>query len=670
MSISHLVWPCREVRSVARRAVAVLTVLFTAALGLAVSATGVSAEPAAVGYRDFSYAADGVDAPTGEKPQSKLWFAGGSWWGALFSTATDSYNIYRLNRSTQTWVDTGVQLDDRNSARLDVLWDGSRLYVAGAGRSQSASSDRVEVSRYSYDSTSGSYSRDAGFPVTVASGGTEAVVIDKDSTGELWVTYTRDNRVYVAHSTTSDASWTTPFVIPVSGADTLTSDDISSVVAYDGNIGVMWSNQNDSTMYFAFHQDGAADTAWTVNPAVQSPGYADDHMNLKSLQADAEGRVYAITKTSLSGTGSPLILLLVLDKQGSWKRHTFARHEDRLTRPIILIDDEAKKLYGFAAGPDAGGIVYYKETPLDNIGFATGKGEPFIEGIEDSNVNNPSSTKQTINSTTGVVVIAADDVTDHYLHNDLLATAPQQDDVTPPETSVDSGPASTVTETAASFEFSSSESGSTFECRLDGAAFSSCTSPKSYSGLAVGDHVFEVRATDAAGNTDSTPASHAWTIAESGSAVTVTSETVADARVREAAPAKNYGTSYLFADAGSGVHEESNLRFDVSGVSGQVQKATLRVYASSGTVDGPAVYQTTGAWTESELTWSNRPARSGGAIDELGSIASGSWAEYDVTTAVSGDGTYDFVLVTDSTDGVRFRSREETPTPQLVITSQ
>jgi parallel beta-helix repeat protein len=91
---------------------------------------------------------------------------------------------------------------------------------------------------------------------------------------------------------------------------------------------------------------------------------------------------------------------------------------------------------------------------------------------------------------------------------------PPPDDATPPETTIDSGPSGTITSTTATFDFSSSETNSHFECKLEPveSAFSSCVSPKSYSGLANGSYTFSVRAIDAADNTDTSPATRSFTV--------------------------------------------------------------------------------------------------------------------------------------------------------------
>lgn len=89
-------------------------------------------------------------------------------------------------------------------------------------------------------------------------------------------------------------------------------------------------------------------------------------------------------------------------------------------------------------------------------------------------------------------------------------------DKTPPDTTITVNPASLTTSTSASFEFTGADTGGTgvegFEVSLDAGGYASGTSPQNYSSLADGSHTFRVRAVDAAGNADSTPATYTWTV--------------------------------------------------------------------------------------------------------------------------------------------------------------
>jgi hypothetical protein len=83
-------------------------------------------------------------------------------------------------------------------------------------------------------------------------------------------------------------------------------------------------------------------------------------------------------------------------------------------------------------------------------------------------------------------------------------------DTRAPETRIDSGPAAVIATTGPQFAFSASEP-SSFECRLDGQPFGACSSPLTVT-AAEGSHVFAVRATDAAGHTDSSAATQAFSV--------------------------------------------------------------------------------------------------------------------------------------------------------------
>ncbi len=96
------------------------------------------------------------------------------------------------------------------------------------------------------------------------------------------------------------------------------------------------------------------------------------------------------------------------------------------------------------------------------------------------------------------------------------ASAGWEVDTTPPTVLITGTPPPVTSSAHAEFQFTSPSdgAGATFECSLDDGPFQDCASPRVYDGLDDGDHSFEVRPVDDAGNTG-TAGAYEWTIAES-----------------------------------------------------------------------------------------------------------------------------------------------------------
>jgi RHS repeat-associated protein len=128
---------------------------------------------------------------------------------------------------------------------------------------------------------------------------------------------------------------------------------------------------------------------------------------------------------------------------------------------------------------------------------------------------------------------------------------PPPPDTTAPRVSITGGPGAVTQERTATLTFSADEA-ATFACRLDETgAFAPCTSPARYPELPLGPHVFEVRATDAAGNV-SPVASRAWDLTAPAPVVgprdapAPDPATKADAPKAGAAPSVGEQTAFLY----------------------------------------------------------------------------------------------------------------------------
>src|SRR5918994_178593 len=200
----------------------VLTVVTIACCSLSIPAAMASI-PSGTGYRDFSFSATEVSAPSVPKSESKLWFNDGIWWGSLFNKSSQKYQIHRYDWSAHVERYRGghrrTQLvEGRRSLGRQPSLRGRRRTARHASKLQ------CPPRALRYDASTKHYSLDAGFPTTVSNVGMEAIVLARDTTGKLRVTYPQNSQIYISHTLGDDVSWTKPPVLPVEGT-TVDPDD-------------------------------------------------------------------------------------------------------------------------------------------------------------------------------------------------------------------------------------------------------------------------------------------------------------------------------------------------------------------------------------------------------------------------------------------------------------
>jgi hypothetical protein len=163
----------------------------------------------------------------------------------------------------------------------------------------------------------------------------------------------------------------------------------------------------------------------------------------------------------------------------------------------------------------------------------------------------------------------------------------------------------------------------------------------------------------------------AGTVSTHAANPTQTVAATADAYVSAAKPSANFGTSAsLRIDAAP--LQRAYLRFTVAGLSGQVTKATLRLYATSASRAGltvQGVADTT--WAETTITAANAPTPAAPTTPRSAAFGTG-WVAVDVTGLVAGNGVISLAIANPSSTATGFRSREAgaSSAPQLVIETQ
>jgi Ca2+-binding RTX toxin-like protein len=384
-----------------------------------------AAAEANIGVDGPDFLAGVSGAPSGYKGESKLWFNDGFWWASMFDANASAYHIFRLDKATQTWTDTGVETDNRDSSRQDTLWDGTHLWVSShsfvenAGFNTTVNIQPMEFSRYSYNAGADTYVLD--FTVNIESDErSETLVFDKGADGRFWATWVQQpaaasaHQVRVSHTNgactdPTQCVWTAP--VEIGGA---APDDVSAVIRFGGSIGVMWSDQQTlGGEAYRFRVLGAADVWGPVEDATSGSKLADDHVNVK---ADAAGNVYAATKTKFLSDEKPQTRLLVRSAAtGAWQDYLISPVSNSRTRPVVVLDEEHNTIHVFETGPhttssdgQSGGDIYEKVSPMNPISFAVSSARPVMRAeVPDVLLNNATSTKQSVTSVSDILVLAS-----------------------------------------------------------------------------------------------------------------------------------------------------------------------------------------------------------------------------------------------------------------------
>lgn len=158
-----------------------------------------------------------------------------------------------------------------------------------------------------------------------------------------------------------------------------------------------------------------------------------------------------------------------------------------------------------------------------------------------------------------------------------------------------------------------------------------------------------------------------------------------DAWVKNSAPNKNYGAAASLLTCSGGrtcvnpgdpasVIRRSFVEFKPRGMSGSINKATLRVQVTNPSVGGPALrHVPNDSWSEGNLTYANQPAVDATQLGSSGATTNRQIVAYDVTRAVKAEGLnrdYSFRFAQTNSDLSAFASKEAAGNymkPRLVI---
>ncbi|MBL8215955.1 MAG: hypothetical protein JNK87_34855 [Bryobacterales bacterium] len=332
----------------------------------------------------------GVAAATKDKPQSKLWYARGHWYGWLPERGGSA--VWR-RESAGRWVRQGgldlaglpgqadvLKVDEDRVAAVLVepgRWSVVRLRWRGDG--------------YRVDGEPSTFAVDPAL---------ETATLARDARGRLWVAYNSGSRMWVRVGVSE----------PVEVTDRPAgADDICAITVMPGGIGVIWSDQANDRVCFRTRRDGAAVEEWGSIEVVQSGGRnADDHLN---IAAAGDGQLWVATKNSVDEQGAPQQVLRVRSAAGAWRNLPYAVLEKHRspTRPIVQLSADGRRVCLLHTEAREGrSVIVMRWFGVDRLDVSGADWPVRIDAGSGVAVNNVTGCKGRLPVGVGGVVLASD----------------------------------------------------------------------------------------------------------------------------------------------------------------------------------------------------------------------------------------------------------------------
>jgi hypothetical protein len=358
--------------------------------------------------------------------QSKVFHHDGNWWAIAHHDTTSRWYLWKFSGGVWTQLTSLVK---SSTMKYDAVVNSAsgKLYLIGSHASA------TEFRRYSYVSSSATWTLDTGFPVSPNFNNEDAgnpLSLVQAKNGDLWIFRIHNNKLQAKRSTNGGAAWSAAIEVKT-GLTTANGTTDAAAFTFSGAdyVGVAYGLGDAAGSHFGFlmHADGSPANTWIDESAALTFFSIERANNQISLTADAANNLYLLTRNGNSGNGSrPANSLYKRRLDGVWQKFKVNTASARAWKsPAIAVDGTNNRLY--AMGVNIATLsAEYKTCLLDqesNLDTATVSTLLSAPGAAFSDISAPA---ENVDAIRGLMVLG-ENVTDSdiwYRHLPIVSTAP------------------------------------------------------------------------------------------------------------------------------------------------------------------------------------------------------------------------------------------------------